>query len=49
MITIEQVREPVPCVVYLHGNSGSRLDADDLVDVFLAEQVLVVCMWVRGG
>lgn len=22
---------PVPCIVYLHGNSGSRIDADDLV------------------
>mmetsp|Transcript_36421 Transcript_36421/g.85451 ORF Transcript_36421/g.85451 Transcript_36421/m.85451 type:complete len:409 (+) Transcript_36421:407-1633(+) len=25
-----------PCVVYLHGNSGCRLDADDLVDEYLA-------------
>ena len=38
-LTPIQVTIPVPCVVYLHGNSGSRIDADDVVDSFLVEQV----------
>ncbi|EKX53507.1 hypothetical protein GUITHDRAFT_161065 [Guillardia theta CCMP2712] len=36
-----KVTSPVPCVVYLHGNSGSRIDADDVVDSFLVEQMSV--------
>ena len=35
------VTQPLPCVVYLHGNSGSRMDADDLVDGFLVEKMAV--------
>eukprot|EP00286_Rhodomonas_abbreviata_P005458 CAMPEP_0181334178 /NCGR_PEP_ID=MMETSP1101-20121128/26103_1 /TAXON_ID=46948 /ORGANISM="Rhodomonas abbreviata, Strain Caron Lab Isolate" /LENGTH=322 /DNA_ID=CAMNT_0023444101 /DNA_START=232 /DNA_END=1196 /DNA_ORIENTATION=- len=36
-----QVTKPVPCVVYLHGNSGSRIDADDIVDSYLAVGIAV--------
>lgn len=36
-----KVEKPVPCVIYLHGNSGSRIDADDIVDSYLAERIAV--------
>ena len=38
----------VPCVVYLHGNSGSRMDADDMVDTFLAEKISVFSIDFAG-
>jgi pimeloyl-ACP methyl ester carboxylesterase len=43
-----EVTAPVPCVVYLHGNSGSRMDADDMVDTFLAEQIAVFSIDFAG-
>jgi alpha-beta hydrolase superfamily lysophospholipase len=43
-----QVAAPVPCVVYLHGNSGSRMDADDMVDTFLAEKISVFSIDFAG-
>jgi len=39
---------PVPCVVYLHGNSGSRVDADDLVDSFLLEDISMLSLDFSG-
>jgi pimeloyl-ACP methyl ester carboxylesterase len=43
-----QVEGQVPCVVYLHGNSGSRMDADDMVDTFLAEKISVFSIDFAG-
>ncbi|EKX45900.1 hypothetical protein GUITHDRAFT_138727 [Guillardia theta CCMP2712] len=31
-----QAKKSIPCVVYLHGNSGCRLEADELADDFLS-------------
>ena len=33
----------LPCVVYLHGNSSSRLEAFPLVPIFLPKNITVVC------
>lgn len=43
-----EVERPVPCVVYLHGNSGSRMDADDIVDPFLVEKISVFSIDFSG-
>ena len=43
-----EVEHPVPCVVYLHGNSGSRMDADDIVDPFLVEKISVFSIDFSG-
>jgi len=43
-----EVEGPVPCVIYLHGNSGSRMDADDMVDTFLAEKISVFSIDFAG-
>jgi len=37
-----------PCVVYLHGNSGSRLDADDLVDDYLSRGMSLFAFDFQG-
>ena len=39
---------PVPVVVYLHGNSGSRMDADDLVDFYLEHNISVFSVDFSG-
>ena len=46
--TTLEVDRPVPCVVYLHGNSGSRLDADDMVDTFLTAKIAVLSIDFAG-
>jgi len=38
----------VPVVVYLHGNSGSRMDADDLVDFYLEHNISVFSVDFSG-
>jgi pimeloyl-ACP methyl ester carboxylesterase len=43
-----EVEAPVPCVVYLHGNSGSRMDADDLVDFYLEHKISVFSLDFSG-
>ncbi|KAJ1496437.1 Alpha/Beta hydrolase protein, partial [Baffinella frigidus] len=43
-----KVDVPVPCVVYLHGNSGSRMDADDLVDFYLEHNISVFSVDFSG-
>ena len=37
-----------PCVIYLHGNSGSRVDADDFVESFLEKGMSVFSMDLSG-
>lgn len=39
---------PVPCVVYLHGNSGSRIDADDIVDCYLTQGISLLSLDFSG-
>mmetsp|Transcript_8383 Transcript_8383/g.20844 ORF Transcript_8383/g.20844 Transcript_8383/m.20844 type:complete len:484 (+) Transcript_8383:112-1563(+) len=38
-----------PCVVYLHGNSGSRMDADDMVDLYLERGMVVFAFDFDGS
>lgn len=35
------MQQRAPCVVYLHGNSGCRIDADDMVDLYLERGIAV--------
>lgn len=43
-----RVEGKVPCVVYLHGNSGCRMDADDFVDSFLIHRISVFSLDFTG-
>ena len=38
-----------PCIVYLHGNSGSRLDGLKLVNKFLPHKIAVMCFDFAGA
>ncbi|EKX42267.1 hypothetical protein GUITHDRAFT_111828 [Guillardia theta CCMP2712] len=40
--------QPSPCVVYLHGNCGSRVDADEIVEGLLEEGVSVFSLDFSG-
>lgn len=42
-------KEPFPCVVYCHGNAGSRVDAVSLLPVLLPEDVGVFCFDFSGA
>ena len=41
--------QAVPCVIYCHGNSGSRLDADDAIRLLLPEAISVFALDFSGS
>lgn len=41
--------EPLPCVVYLHGNSGSRCDATEAVQLLLPARITVFAVDLSGS
>lgn len=42
-------RQMLPCVVFLHGNSGCRVDAYDAVRVLLPLNITVFCLDLSGS
>lgn len=45
----ERVAQQLPCVVYLHGNSSSRLEALTCVPVLLPANITVFCLDTSGS
>ena len=41
--------EPTPCIVYLHGNCGCRMDAVDCVEMLLLYGFSVFCVDLSGS
>lgn len=41
--------QTLPCVVFLHGNSGCRVDAYDAVRVLLPLNITVFCLDLSGS
>ena len=42
-------REPLPCVIYLHGNSGSRCDATEAIRLLLPARITVFAVDLSGS
>eukprot|EP00210_Caulerpa_lentillifera_P004704 g4488.t1 len=40
---------PFPCVIYCHGNSGSRRDAEEAVSLLIPQQISVFCFDFSGS
>lgn len=41
--------EPLPCVVYLHGNSGSRCDATEAIRLLLPARITIFAVDLSGS
>ena len=47
-ISEERVAEQLPCVIYLHGNSSSRIESFPVVNLLLPQNVSVFCFDFAG-
>lgn len=45
----ERVAEQLPCVIYLHGNSSSRIESLSIVHVLLPANITVFCLDTSGS
>ncbi len=48
-IEAERSRKALPCVIYLHGNCGSRLDAIDCLPILLPYNITLVSLDFTGS
>ena len=49
MLEAHDAQEYPPCVIYLHGNCGSRCDANDAVKLLLPQGIAVCCFDFSGS
>lgn len=49
LLEAHDAQEYPPCVIYLHGNCGSRCDANDAVKLLLPQGIAVCCFDFSGS